>query len=373
MALIDQVKEICDRLAPVGWGNLLLRHGLDLTAADLKQELSQPLSRIDRSLPGFEDFSREGIRGIEPGSPAKSLLYHALASPLVLLDADGAEIREFPSLEDLETIENYVFGIEPPSLADLINQRGLNIAIAVFATEYRPAAATVHRKHAALCFSRTGVARVGTAPALYNRRNRGFLPFVAGNDQSLRVLPCRYAAYIALQLNGSQDVFGPMNFIEREGESDRNNQFWVPIHKLFSGTECIRDLDLDLNLETNHLNEKLRRIHLELGRRGEDTGWGTPDINFPPFRFTEGIAEWLDDAGWLTPIPHDNLIEAAQYRNRPLTFRVPPNSSGFAPSFGISPVRGVRPVPSVPELGSIKHNTISTSREMVRFKPSVLN
>ena len=236
MVLIDRVKEICERLAPYGWGNLLLRHGLDITATDLKQELSKPLSSIDRSWPGFEDFSGEGIRGIEPGSPAQSLLYHALASPHVILDADGMEMREFPSPTELETIENYVFGIEPPSIADLINQRGLNLAIAVLATEYRPASATVHRKHADLCFSRTGVARVGTVPALYDRKNRGFLPFVEGNDQGIRVLPCRYAAYIALQLDGDRDVFGPMNFMQ----SDRNNQFWVPIHKLFSGSECIR-------------------------------------------------------------------------------------------------------------------------------------
>ena len=118
MALIDQVKQICQRLAPFGWGNLLLRHGLDITATDLKQELSKPLSRIDRSLPGFEDFSGEGIQGIEPGIPAQSLLYHALASPNVMLDADGVEIQEFPSLKELETIENYVFGIEAPSIAD---------------------------------------------------------------------------------------------------------------------------------------------------------------------------------------------------------------------------------------------------------------
>ena len=167
------------------------------------------------------------------------------------------------------------------------------------------------------------------------------------------MLPCRYAAYIALQLNGERDVFGPMNF----QDSDRNNLFWVPIHKLFSGSECIRGLDLNLNLEAHHLNEKLRRIHLELGSRGEDTGWGTPDINLPPFRFEEGIAEWLDGDktafGWLTPTPHDNLIEAARYQNRPLSFKVPPHPrNGFAPSFEISAVNGVR---HAPEYVHVRH------------------
>ena len=230
------------------------------------------------------------------------------------------------------------------------------MAIAVFATEYRPASATVHRQHADLCFSRTGVARVGTMSALYNRKNRGFLPFVEGNDRGIRVLPCRYAAYIALQLNGDQDVFGPMNF----ENNDQNNLFWVPIHKLFSGSECIRGLNLELNLEAHHLNEKLRRIHLELGRRGEDTGWEAPDIDRPPFRFEEGIAEWLDNEngafGWLTPMPHANLIEAAQYQNQLLTFKVPRNSSGFAPSFDISSVNGVR---RAPEYVHVRHQILN--------------
>jgi len=35
MALIDDVKQICDRLAPLGWGALLQWHGLNIAAADL--------------------------------------------------------------------------------------------------------------------------------------------------------------------------------------------------------------------------------------------------------------------------------------------------------------------------------------------------
>jgi hypothetical protein len=32
MELIEQVKKICTRLAPHGWKELLLEHGLDITA-----------------------------------------------------------------------------------------------------------------------------------------------------------------------------------------------------------------------------------------------------------------------------------------------------------------------------------------------------
>ena len=55
--------------------------------------LSQPLSQIDRTVPGFEDFALEGQRGIEPGRPARSLLFHALASPNVFGDGSATPSR----------------------------------------------------------------------------------------------------------------------------------------------------------------------------------------------------------------------------------------------------------------------------------------
>ena len=88
MALLDDVASACRRLAPAGWGELLAAHGLDLEAADPGAELLRELPGIDRGRPGFEDFAPEGRRGLEPGVPARSLLYHALASPGVLLGAE---------------------------------------------------------------------------------------------------------------------------------------------------------------------------------------------------------------------------------------------------------------------------------------------
>ncbi|OKH55936.1 hypothetical protein NIES2101_01350 [Calothrix sp. HK-06] len=319
MRLIEIVRVICNRLAPLGWRDLLVQHGLDITAADLERELIKDLPNINRRVPGFEDFASEGRRGIQAGYPARSLLFHALASCNVTSVA-GRNLQGFPTLAELEVVENYIYGVQPPSILELRARSNRQpLAIVVFASEYRPAPETVHRKHADMCFSRTGVARVGTAQPLYDGSKRGFTPFVEGDQNAFRVLPARYSAYIAIQTRGNQDAFGPMRF--QQGDSNLN--FWVPLHKLFAGTECIRGLDLDINLNAHHVNEKLRRIHLEL----KNAGWGEPDISNAPFIFTEGIAELTTNpdfgAGLLLPVVHPNLVEAATYKGKPLTYKVP--------------------------------------------------
>src|SRR5215212_238463 len=111
-SLIDHVTAVCQRLAPEGWRDLLLavsNDELDIATADLSTMLSQPLSQIDRTVPGFEDFALEGTRGIEPGSPARSLLFHALASPNVFRDQDENELSEFRTPPEIEAVENYVY------------------------------------------------------------------------------------------------------------------------------------------------------------------------------------------------------------------------------------------------------------------------
>jgi hypothetical protein len=93
---------LCDRLAPLGWRNLLLEvtNGqLDIlkpTSVVLKTEFTKTLTAIDRTVTGFTDFSLSGAKAITSGSPANSVLYHALASPNVTV-----RISEFPTLRRL--------------------------------------------------------------------------------------------------------------------------------------------------------------------------------------------------------------------------------------------------------------------------------
>src|SRR5215203_3532439 len=323
-SLIDGVSRVCRRLAPEGWRDLLLAAShdeLDITTADLSTMLSQPLSQIDRTVPWFEDFALEGTRGIEPGSPARSLLFHALASPNVFGDAAGKDLSAFPTPAEIEAVENYVYGVKPPSLDDLQAQADDDpLAVVVFALEYRTARETVHGKHADFCFSRTGVARLGTTEAVYDARRREFLPLKTDDPFAFPAQPARYAPFLAIQRHADPGSFGPV----RSSEDDRSRLFWVPLHKLFSGPECLQGLDLTVTLSTEHSNEKLRRFHTRMNRAGFYTGWDAPDINQFPFVIQgETLAAFSTDpdhgSGWVMPPPHP-LVEPATHEGKPLTF-----------------------------------------------------
>jgi hypothetical protein len=347
MALIDDVKAICDRLAPLGWRTLLLRatnQQLDIvqsSAAKLRAELSKSLTAINRGVAGFEDFSITGTRGIMPGRPGESLLYHALASPGVVRGLKG-----FPTEREIETVENFVFGITLPTLAQLRTRAGLGenerFSIVVFAYEYRTARDTCSRLQADLAFSRTGVARVGTAPARYEARNRGYLPEVSGDAFQFRVCPARYGAFLAVSRRGNAQSFTPM----RTRPGDRTADFWMPLHKLFSGNECIAGLNLNVAFSAFHYNDKIRRTRSVTLRMPN-----VPAV--PPFQFSDGIAELsgnsADPAGLLFPVVHARLIEPAQHNGAPLTYPVPRANSGFAalePGATMLDGMEVRPAPA---------------------------
>jgi hypothetical protein len=175
MARIDEIKSLCDRLAPLGWRALLRNvtgNKLDIaqsTPTALQRELTKNLGEIDRTLTGFEDFAEKGNKAIAPAQPSLSLLYHALASPLITRDHEGRPLQDFATLAELDTLENFIFSLAPVSLPQFVGANGgaSRVVVAVFSCEYRPASDTVDGRHADLVFSRTGIARVGTAREWY--------------------------------------------------------------------------------------------------------------------------------------------------------------------------------------------------------------
>ncbi|MDE0114808.1 MAG: hypothetical protein OXN84_21315 [Albidovulum sp.] len=197
MGTLAELRGVAKQLVTKGWNEGLRKHGLDLKAAlshddeGFAEALAATLA-VDRNVPGFDDFTTAGNRAIEPGKPAASLLYHAMASPFVHPDGTAipGKASHYPTLAELDAVENYIFGLHQIDLSQLRNP-----VIAVLAYEYRTAPRTPHGQHADLAYSRCGVARVGTAAAAYDAVNRGF----AGIDQNgnTRAVPARYAAFIA--------------------------------------------------------------------------------------------------------------------------------------------------------------------------------
>ena len=403
--LVDKVAAACRRLAPAGWTELMALHGLDIQAEDLKTELARGLDGIDRSQPGFEDFAQEGARAVEPGRPSLSLLFHAFASPEVVQyrGPNGVEkLKAFPTPAEIEAVENYVFGSTPPSIGDLrARAEGAPLAIVVFASEYRPAADTVHRRHADMCYARTGIARIGTRPANYQPEARGFLPLVPDDGRAVAVQPCRYGAYIAALKFGHKGGHGPMRFIEPEAEpqageahsakdaglmpppavqpsgtGDASRQFWIPLHKLFDGEECLLGYTIEVRLAAQHINEKIRRAHLFFGAAGHDSGWREPDIGKPPFAIRAGIAEFSEaDGSWLlTPTPHTHLVEPAIYGGQPLTYTVP-ESLSYAPWRRYESSLNLKPAEDqarkAPEYLHARHKVTAEGEENLNESPNL--
>ena len=374
MALIDHVKQICNRLAPLGWRNLFLQHGLDITANDLSQELSKTLT-INRTLNGFEDFSQDGSRAIEPASPGLSLLYHGLASALVHPTPNNqpsANADDYPTLEELDIIENYIYSVANRQLSDFPNA-----VIAVFAYQYRQAPRSPHRVHADMAYSRTGVARIGTVPANYDASRRSF--WVEANDGSENpaVLPARYGAFLAIERFPSAT---DMVLDQRPNDALRN--FLFPVHKLFPGNECLEGLDLSLDWFEYHINEKLRKIHTA----GNIPLFPGFDLNQPPFVIdsnnSNGLVriQSLNGSALLIPIEHPTIVRTATQRNANtgrdeiVRFRVPVNNQNlFWTAYIIPSVGNAR---LAPEYVNIRHEVVTSPKgqqTLVDLNQSILD
>lgn len=375
--LIEQIRDVLERLAPEGWAPIFQVLGVDPGSPDLRGQLLTTVSDLSavRAMPGFEEVSPDALRPIEPGRPALSLLYHALAGPGVQLTqtANGSRsaLSGFPTAADLDLAEDLVFGIEPPAFQDLAARfPSAVIAVGVFAREYRQRSATAHGSHADMVFARTGVARVGTLAAHWDGATRSYLPRREDDDtHAFRVMPCRYGVYLCVQMRGDESAFRvfradrTFEAARRLGQRpqadkpDAGQLFWVPVHKLFSGGECLRGLNLGVDLDARHFNEKLRRIHIEnMGVSNPvppatgsfSSGFSGPVLDDAPFTVTDGLVELLDEAdhgaGTVSAIVRPRLVEPTEMAGSPIGTRVPGVTARWA-SFTIPAEGGARKAP----------------------------
>ena len=107
---------------------------------------------------------------------------------------------------------------------------------------------------------------------------------------------------------------------------DDKLQFWVPIHKLFDGPECIAGLDLRLEFTRGLRNDELAQFHRFLDLAGLENNWRGEDLEQFPFVIKDDMIASLSEnpdfgEGLLVPRPAP-LITPAQYQGRPLTFPV---------------------------------------------------
>lgn len=327
MDTLAELRRVAGRLVAEGWDEGLRKHGLELEAALARDDegfaeaLAADLA-INREVPGFADFTTAGNRAVEPGKPAASLLYHAMASPFVHPDGTTApgDASQYPTLAELDAVENHIFGLHQVDLSQLRNP-----VIAVLAYEYRTAPRSPHGQHADFAYSRCGVARVGTVAAAYDAVNRGF----AGIDEhgAIRAVPARYAAFIAEHVKPTN-----RDTIMARQRGDHGRDFALPVHKLFPGPDCLADTELSIRFNEFHRNEKLARVHREGGIRVVD-GF---DVDIYPFvRDSENAGDLvrLQREGAsvaLVPIPNNELVRTAeQFNSRSgrmeiVRFHVPP-------------------------------------------------
>jgi hypothetical protein len=143
------------------------------------------------------------------------------------------------------------------------------------------------------------------------------------------VIPARYSAWIAVKKKGKDTRLSPILDNEFGDAIDEpNRDFWVPVHKLFAGTECLQGLDLKPHLVAKLFNLKIQRIHKILGTNPLPSG-------YPYVLKDKEIAAWSTTSefgpGWLEPTVHASLVEPAIVNGERITFTVP---KGKAKNFG---------------------------------------
>jgi hypothetical protein len=127
---------------------------------------------------------------------------------------------------------------------------------------------------------------------------------------------------------GRSGGFGPQDALA----GDAGRGFWVPLHKLFSGRECIAGLDLQIALSSGLRNDLLASFHRFLEFQGFRNNYYGDALKDYPFTIENSRIAGLSSRGEYGPgvlVPHpEPFILPAMFHGRPLTFPVDPAFTG---------------------------------------------
>jgi len=277
----------------------------------LKDSLAKTLNQIDRQAAGFTDFNNSGRQGITAGKPSQSLLYHALASPLVHPTTTGkpsTNKADYPTIEELDTLENYIYSLNKNSV-DLTDAFAV-----VFAYQYRVGNRTAHLKYADFAYSRTGLSRVGTVDSNYVPNQRSFWVLPENGTEAICTSSCRYGVFLAKK--GAAGSLGTVQGVSPANSGD----FYFPVHKLFNGDECISGKNLQLDYKEYHVNEKLKKLHdLSLSQGGLPLPAGFDTNKSPYLRDSNNFhlinLSTVGSSAVLSPVPSAKLVSMASQFN----------------------------------------------------------
>jgi hypothetical protein len=138
----------------------------------------------------------------------------------------------------------------------------------------------------------------------------------------MRVVPARFSLWLAVKKKGSAARVSPiLENAEGNGGAEANRDFWIPVHKIFSGGECLSGLTLSVSFSRRLLNIKIQRVHEFLKTVPLPIGF--------PYVLEDGeIGDLSIDPefgpGWLVPTVHSALVAPAIKDGKPVTYRVTP-------------------------------------------------
>jgi hypothetical protein len=281
-ALNKQFKELLLWINQAGWAVYIEKSTgadtkvLTIATPDNRGHISftKIIDNLSLKTAGFDDFA--GKRLIEPGYPAMSLLYHALASARV--QPAGFTEDQYPSIEQLDLLENYIYAVKKIT-AEQEAAIAKDYVLAVFAYEYRPAFKTPHHIHADMVFSRTGVARIGDRPMNYSKKFRCHLnlPVIDPNttNKQVAVTPARYGLFLSKLTEIKKD---DMKLMGNEAEDDGKRFFLQPIRKIFNDDLLINNQPV--KFDEYHKAEKLYRLAIDPRIKMPEYLF---DVSKPPF------------------------------------------------------------------------------------------